>query len=292
MTILVNSCDAYADCWEPFFSLMKIYWADCPYDIVLNSETKTYSDDSLKIMHFNNINAKTYGKRMRENLLRIKTPYVLLLLDDFFLREQVDSSRIEEIVSWLKKDKDIAVFSFANVKDIYNQTSKEYKGFELRPRVGEYKLNLQAGIWDRKKLMRYTKSHENPWEFETIGSMRTFNGKDKFYVISDEKKSPIQYGKQDGLTWGIVRGKWFIEDVHPLFEKHNICVDYAQRGVYQGENKQVVIRGGWWRTLKSLGILWWLRIICYRIKRAVKRKFGLPVEVDYYAYLRNRNLTK
>lgn len=38
-TIVVSTCDAYRDLWPAFFALFKRYWPDCPYKIVLNTET-------------------------------------------------------------------------------------------------------------------------------------------------------------------------------------------------------------------------------------------------------------
>ena len=142
----------------------------------------------------------------------------------------------DRCIKWLEENEDIAVFSFANVKDKLNLKEPRYPGYEKRPQVGEYKLNFQGAIWNREKLMKYVREHETPWEFETIGSMRTFNSKDLFYVISDEKESPINYGKKPGLTWGIVRGKWVVEDVKELFEKNGIAIDYSIRGELKKED--------------------------------------------------------
>ena len=50
VTILVNSCDLYEDVWEPFFRLLKIQWPECEqYRIVLNTETKEYNCEFLKV---------------------------------------------------------------------------------------------------------------------------------------------------------------------------------------------------------------------------------------------------
>lgn len=295
VTILVNSCDSYEDCWMPFFRLLEVYWPDCPCDIVLNSETKSYSQSLFNIIHFSDINAQgmKYGERMLENLKRIKTPYVLLLLDDFFIRCSVDSKKIEEILHWMKANNNIAVFSFANVEDELNIPSKKYPGFDLRPSCGDYKLNLQAALWNRKKLIKYIRKHESPWDFETIGNRRAFGSKDEFYVYSNERHSPIYYGKKPGLTWGIVRGKWYIEDVKPLFEKHGIIVDYSIRGAYEPcENNQNRINKKsfkkLWLNLKSSGILYYIRFYLWRVYRKIMLCFGFPMPNNYITYLRDK----
>ncbi len=47
MTLLVNSCDAYADLWQPFFTLLKRYFVPLPAEILLNTETKDFAFDGL-----------------------------------------------------------------------------------------------------------------------------------------------------------------------------------------------------------------------------------------------------
>ena len=45
VTLLVNSCDAYADLWQPFFTLLKRYFVPLPAEILLNTETKDFAFD-------------------------------------------------------------------------------------------------------------------------------------------------------------------------------------------------------------------------------------------------------
>jgi hypothetical protein len=53
LSILVNSCDSYDDLWEPYFSLFHVQWADCPYPVYLNTETKRYNRSDMKIETIN-----------------------------------------------------------------------------------------------------------------------------------------------------------------------------------------------------------------------------------------------
>ena len=39
LTILVTSCDKYSDLWIPFIKLFRKFWSDCPYKLVLISES-------------------------------------------------------------------------------------------------------------------------------------------------------------------------------------------------------------------------------------------------------------
>ena len=49
MTMLVNSCDAYEDLWQPFFTLLKRYFAPLDMRILLNTESKDFRFEGLNI---------------------------------------------------------------------------------------------------------------------------------------------------------------------------------------------------------------------------------------------------
>ena len=48
--ILVNTCDKFEDCWEPFFKLFALYWPDYKGPIYLNTEYKTFTYGNLNII--------------------------------------------------------------------------------------------------------------------------------------------------------------------------------------------------------------------------------------------------
>lgn len=147
-TILVCSCDSYEDCWEPFFELFRKYWPDCPYDIVLNTESKAFRMDGLDIachQFYKAGESVPYGERLLRHLEEIDTPTIMIMMDDFFIRRNVSTEKIQYCINELKKNPDIAVFSFDSVKDDMNRDDGKYNDFMLRPKNGEYKMNLQGG---------------------------------------------------------------------------------------------------------------------------------------------------
>ena len=45
--LLVISCDAYSDIWDTFFKTFFRYWQDCPLDIHLLSNSKSYNHNEI-----------------------------------------------------------------------------------------------------------------------------------------------------------------------------------------------------------------------------------------------------
>lgn len=233
-TVLVNSCDSYEDTWEPFFKIFKIQWPDCPYPIVLNTESKKYADSELNIRCPNNFietDEISWGKRLISVLKSIESEYVIFLLDDFFFTDRVDQERIEECIRWMDEDKSISVFSFRRTHQP-NIQDGNYPHFERRPQTAEYRLNCQAAIWRRKKLISYIRPHESPWEWEIYGSIRSSKYKEKFYSAIENEPYVFQY---DIMKYGIIRGKWSKTTVDFL-RSYGIQVNYAKRGFADENN--------------------------------------------------------
>lgn len=233
LTILVNSCDAYEDLWNPFFTLLRKYWEDKSVRIVLNTESKFFSLEGITIDCISCID-KNYSTRIRNALSHIHTEYVLILLDDFFLRRPVDLDRIEQIIKWMDADEEIVYFN-SDCTEVYADWEVDkYPGFRRIPPGAEYVLNLQAAIWRTKDLLSYWDRSVSPWEWEGIVSLRTINDKKKFYCTTSWENAICDYGyMSEGM--GVFRGKWVLDDVKPLFEREEIDVDFTQRGIYDPE---------------------------------------------------------
>lgn len=236
VTILVNSCDEYSDLWEAFFSLLKKYWPDCPCRIILNTESKTFTYDGLNIECFQlyQLDSKVaYGERILKHLNKITTEYTLMLLDDFFLRDFIKVHKILECLQWMDSNDKIVSFQFSSLLDKNNIVSCKYDGFEKRPEYGLYKLCFSPALWRTSKLMSYWRKHENPWQWEEIGNIRTVKHKeDEFYSICEGVPPIIDYGYNKNRCWGVVQGKWAKDNVERLFEENDIKIDYSQRGVF------------------------------------------------------------
>ncbi len=132
VTLLINTCDAYEDLWMPFFTLLKKYFSPLHMRILLNTETKNFHFDGLQIETVHS-SAKSYGARMRDALNHVDAEYVLLMLDDFFLRRPVEMGRLADIVSWMDADKDIVYFKTDVAKAVKDLEVNRYPGYRRLP---------------------------------------------------------------------------------------------------------------------------------------------------------------
>ncbi len=249
-TLLVNSCDSYYDCWDGFFKLLKIQWPDFDMNIVLNTESRDYSFEDLKISTFGMYKNKNvpWGKRMIETLKKIETKYILFALEDFYLESPVNTEELAKCYKYMEENPNIAYFSFFPTMDKNNIKSSAYNGFEKRPQKGEYRLNCQMALWNREKLLSFIRPHENPWEWELYGSRRSSKYKEEFYTIC--KDTPKIFHYQNGGM--ILRGRWCLEKAVPLKEKYLLNINFSNRDTYENFlSSPPIHKRNLWRGLKN-----------------------------------------
>lgn len=226
-SLLINTCDNYEDTWIPFFSLLSNYWGECPYSIYLNTEEKNISYNNLDIEVINHSKNMQWSDRLIDSLKKIKTKYVILMLDYFFINADVNQDKLDQCINWMDQNPDVAVFSFASSlwKDI---DDNKYEGFVLRPTEGEYRFNLQTALWRKKQLIKILRKGESPWQTEHMGTFRSrvlYSNK-KFYA--SEKGIPMIIPYEYGGA--IHQGKW-TKGTPELLKKNNIStIDYSIRG--------------------------------------------------------------
>jgi len=221
-SVVVLTCDSYSDLWEPFFILKNRYWDDCPYETYLITETK-----KCKYSKTINVDEKIWTKKVREGLNKIKSDYVIILLEDFFIRDKVDNERIQYCMNQF--DKNTAMFNFEKSYD-ENDIESEIEGFKIKTEKSLYKCSCQAAIWDRKKLIELLAKDWDPWTWETSEPIKKY----KFYINSAEVI--FDYGYENHEWFGLCKGKWIKKDVVPLFKKENIKIDFKKRGFYKKDS--------------------------------------------------------
>lgn len=218
--LVVFSCDKYKDTWDIFFKLKEKYWKECPYKSYLVTETKKceYSETI-------SINQGMWTRRARMALERLSSDYVIVMLDDFFIRSQVDQARIESIIN------DFGDATYYNFETM-NRPSLECNkaGFREQMKDQPYLNSCQRGIWDRKKLIEQLKDDMNPWEWE----VQKINNNEKYYV--NNSSEIIDIGHRYGEAFGITKGKWTME-AYKFLKKEGFDIDFNERGFYKGNTR-------------------------------------------------------
>ena len=164
-SIFVNTSDNFEDCWHPFFKLFHLYWPECPFPIILNTEIKTFAYPGLNIqctqVALEENRKLTWSECLAKGLASFDSPYLLYLQEDYFLERPVREEHLIDLINELR----------ANNADVIRilecggagpwQPSANPKLW-LVDQHAKYRISLQAGLWRKTVLNDYIRLHETP----------------------------------------------------------------------------------------------------------------------------------
>lgn len=234
-TVVVSSCDKYEEAWYPFFALFRKYWEDCKFDVILNTETKKCSEPDVITV---NASGQWCG-RLNSVLDYVTTPYVILLLDDFFFNKDVNKEEIDNCINIMNSDESIACFYYRYIN--CNKSNKIFynKYYELLPlsENNMYLLNLQAGLWRKSVLQDILRkmSNNSPWDFEYYGydNCKEILQNKHFYCSNNiegyetDINDVISYYVKLKHGIGIRNSKWLWNN-KKFFKREGINVQYKE----------------------------------------------------------------
>ena len=210
-TVLVTSCDAYRDVEAPFLKLFRKYWPDCPFELVLLTETPRNGEAESVPLPFDRTlftgKGKTWSQMLVEALDQIETPYVLMLMNDYFLVSPVDTA---QILRRLDEAKEKGALNYRLCPD--------------PPRAVKntaYSVSCKAGIWNRQFLRALAAKTKSAWEFERYGSFMFDESDLRPLLVTEKLEFPFQDVVHKGYwePWGVA-----------LLKREGIAYDFSVRG--------------------------------------------------------------
>ncbi len=195
LTIVVSSCDKYAPLWEPFFASLFKQWPSLNTDnkqvpILLIANSQQYSHPRVNMV---NIPQEiSWADNMLTALDKVKTKYVLIALDDYWISKPVDEARLLELYAAMQQE-DIGMLqtSYNTLEYQNGQPHPNLSGVAYRDKFAHYKVSLQMAIWETETLKTLLRPGEDPWTFELAGSIRSHGYPKQFLTITANE--PIYY---------------------------------------------------------------------------------------------------
>lgn len=194
LSIYVSSSDAYTDLLPHFFGQFARYWPDCPHRIYLGGVAEDYAFNGIEVLR---TGAADWSSGAIQCLERVETPYVLLLLEDYFLTRPVETTEIERIVTRMEQLELHAVRLLPYPPPDMPMPALPSLGFQT---IGApNRIGTQATIWRRDTLLELLCPGESIWEFEIYGNVRS----NKFANVAGCWQPALHY------VLGVGRGRWF-----------------------------------------------------------------------------------
>ena len=242
-SILVNSFDSFEDCWEPFFRLFSIYWPDYKGKIYLNTNFKNFSYGSCNIISTRVAADKTikdphalpWSDCLIRALNKIDEAIILYMQEDYFLKDFVKADIVNRYVQLMSDNPDIHCIHLTDQAVDAEKPSEKYETLWTVPRKHKYRISCQAALWRKDTLMKYLRSYETAWQFEDWGSKRAAMLDHNFFVVDPNWCKKDHFEIIPYVFTGVIRGKWF-KEVVPIFDRHNILIEYSMRGFFESRN--------------------------------------------------------
>jgi hypothetical protein len=215
LSVLVISCDHYADLWSPFFSLFWKYWPDCPYPVYLGANKKVFTHPRVRMALVGpDISWAHSAQRMMET---VPGEYVLVLLEDFLMRQRIMSPHVGSLLQALIELEG----GYLRLRPFPKPDQKvpAYSSIGLIKPGAPYRAALQAAIWKKDVFVRLLEPGETPWQMELRGSARSVWLSEPFYSVW----RPVM-----DYRAGVTLGKWTSSAIR-LLRSENIPLDFTGR---------------------------------------------------------------
>lgn len=219
-SVVVCSCDRYADLLGPFAALFRKFWPDCPFETVLVTET---APEHLQC--FDWIIAcgpgLNWASRLERALSDIVTPYVLLLCDDYLVSAPIDTANLLERLCQAKALNAVNLRLIPNPKPKPGNAHQTGSGLLEYHKDTAYCIATQAGLWNREFLRELARGKSSIWEFERYGSFE-LGGEPRPLLVTPTQEFPF--------VDAVHKGYWEKAGV-ALCKVNGVAIDFARRGL-------------------------------------------------------------
>jgi hypothetical protein len=239
LAVFVNTCDAFQDCWIPFFRLFETYGGilrELP--IYLNTERADFdwpgcTIHCTKVWPREEENLPPWSERLLRGLDSVKERHVLYLQEDYFLKSAVRAEMIQQALEIFAQLPDAgAVYLTSHGPQVRRSLPYSKDFLQVQP-PARYLISAQAAIWEKDFLRSAIRSWENVWMFEKFGTLRARHARRRVFAPTPDA---LAGGDIVDYVWtGIIQGKWK-RDCVDLFRRHGIIVDFDRRGFYREES--------------------------------------------------------
>lgn len=169
LAVVVPSCDKYSDLWEPLIQNFRARWVGCPFRVYLVSNQVEYPTADVTTIKVGE--DRTWSANLITALASVPYDYILLLVDDLFLLEDVDKRQITRLFDRCVAEQ----WDYLRLNPTPGPTRAQSIGGGIgRILPGDwYRSSTVMSIWRRHVLLDVLNPEENAWELEIHGGGRT-----------------------------------------------------------------------------------------------------------------------
>ena len=243
LSVLISSCDKFSDLWDENINAYRKHWKDnrCETFLVTDRNSK-WKKEGINLVIVEGQN--NFPLRIKYALNQIKTQYVLVTLDDYFLIDDVSNDELSYLVKRMENEKIhyLSLYNRRITKKSKYQPIERLNNIDLQKK---YALNLYPAIWDVDFLKRTIKDNVSPWLYEVSLT--------KTALEENAKCKASLAGTFDILD--VVRKGKVLHKAQKYFRKNNIYIGNRPTISYFTETKLFILDVISWYTPRKLFIM-------------------------------------
>lgn len=163
VAIMITSCDAYKDCWEPIAFSFKKNWPDCEYPIYLISNHATMSLNGITVIPIGD-DQRSWCTLVKRGLEAIDCDCVIYFQDDYWLDKKINNNAIKQHIEYFELNQlDYLKLDNDFLRDEYRIGVTDYCNNPIDKR---YSLNTAIAIWRKTIFQNILIEGWSGWEYE------------------------------------------------------------------------------------------------------------------------------
>ena len=244
MAIIIPACDAYLDIFAEYVRYFKKNWSDCPFELILVSETKHFDDERVtSLIAGNEVN---WTGRVLLGVNHCDCPYIMTMMEDQFISATVNTDDILAAIDFMEKHH---IQYYRNPKHGHKQTkNNKFEDYEYACKLeksGTYSRTLGIDIWERNSLIElFGDGMKSAWDIEKRFLEYSKEGHKGYFDtwVSDKRNFLHIIETVSGGKWMVDAIKRFEElgdPVHLGTRQMHEMSDYRRRKLHSIMNRIV-----------------------------------------------------
>ena len=221
ISIIIMSCDAYSDLWHDFFVLKEKNWQDCEYPTFLVTNNQVCGEKNVTTIKCGN--ELNWTGRLLKALEFIDSRYIILLLEDYYISDKVDSKEVKKVFSFIESNQ----VSYYKLEERAKLYANYYNGSNYLKHITKdvrYGISLVSSIWNVEFLKQVIGGEDyTAWEFEIKRNMPDDISRNLEVLCLSDSRNILK------ITHMVQRGKYLQKGLDEL-KSHHYIIDYHKRG--------------------------------------------------------------
>lgn len=212
--VVIVSCDAFEDCWNPILFSFERFWPDCPFPIFLINNFAKIETEKVSVINVGK--DKGFASNLKFSLSYLNYEYIIYFQDDYFLTDTVNSNFIVEHLKYCIQNEVDYLKIHSNDYLTRDELRIGEEDYCMNPINVKYSVNTSVAIWKKSILeLSCIDGYSGwKWEREILSILKNLNIKFNSKILHSSVM------KLKGITTvsggAVAKGKWTIAGMHFL----------------------------------------------------------------------------